>query len=276
MDEKPLTVSELEAVPGDTYPLRAELKALGAVWDPARRVWAIAADKLALATALVESQSLLPAPTPVSEIMDPFEQEEDAKDRLVELRKGDGATYETRDALRVVGARWDKTRRSWVIREDRASYARAVLGAVVASPGGTAPQEEETVLAIPENNTPVPLREARCTRGTMDDGAERQSPMPGKATATGVSAVRRRTPAEVPNRIKITGLWLNRSEDGQTFLAGSLSPSIQILVFKNDSEDHSSNQPSHVMYLVPAGREETETPTPDGFFDAPHTDGNTQ
>lgn len=254
MDEKPLTVSELEAIPGDTYPMRAELKALGAVWDPARRVWAIAADKLALATALVESQSLLPAPTPVSEIIDPFEQE-DAKDRLVELKKGDGATYETRDALRVVGARWDKTRRSWVIREDRASYARAVLGAVLASPGVTAPQEEVAVLAIPEDNTPVPLREARRTRGTMDDGAERQSPMPGNATATGVSAVRRRAPAEVPSRIKITGLWLRRGEDGQTFLAGSLSPSIQILVFKNDSEDHGSNQPSHVMYLVPAGQE---------------------
>ena len=88
---------------------------------------------------------------------------------------------------------------------------------------------------------------------------------PGKRP-TGVSAALRRAPAAVPGRIKITGLWLSRGEDGREFLEGSLSPSVNILVFKNGSEGQGGNQPSHVMYLAPAGRGEPGTPVPDGFF----------
>src|SRR6476469_1095522 len=108
MDEK-TPLQELEPIPGDTYPLRAELKALGAVWDPAGRVWSIAPDKLPLAVALVENQDLIPAPKTTEELIDPFE-EDGAGTQLVTLEKRDGATYDARDALRAVGARWDKTR----------------------------------------------------------------------------------------------------------------------------------------------------------------------
>jgi hypothetical protein len=117
---KPELEHNLQPIPGDTYVLREELKALGAVWDNAKRVWRIAPDKLPLATALVEHQTLLPTASKSAE---------------------DGATYGAKEALKVVGARWDKVNRAWTIREDRATYARAVLAAIstaVPPPGAIA------------------------------------------------------------------------------------------------------------------------------------------
>jgi len=72
------------------------------------------------------------------------------------------------------------------------------------------------------------------------------------------------------DRIKLGGLWLNRSKDGREYLTGKLSPTVKILIFKNDFKT-TDNQPSHVMYLAPVEQEETQRqnpPAPNGFFGA--------
>src|SRR5689334_12149781 len=77
----------LVAIPGNTYPVRAELKALGATWDSANRVWSIAPEKLPLAQAIVANQGKAAPETliaakrdasrtiDVDSMVDPFEEE---------------------------------------------------------------------------------------------------------------------------------------------------------------------------------------------------------
>jgi hypothetical protein len=48
-----LTVNETVEVKGNTYPVRQQLKALGARWDAGARVWRVAADRAREAQALV-------------------------------------------------------------------------------------------------------------------------------------------------------------------------------------------------------------------------------
>jgi len=56
-------------------------------------------------------------------------------------------------------------------------------------------------------------------------------------------------------RIKLGGLWLNKTRDGREYLTGKLSPSVKILIFKNNFRS-ADNQPSHIMYLAPVETEE--------------------
>lgn len=50
--------------------------------------------------------------------------------------------------------------------------------------------------------------------------------------------------------IKLGGLWVNRDKNGNNYLAGRLSPSVRILIFKNDYRTE-EKQPAYVMYLAP-------------------------
>jgi hypothetical protein len=123
----------LVEIPGNTYAVRAELKALGATWDSVGRKWRIALEKLAQASAIVNNQGkaapeMLAAAKrdaskslTVEDLDDPFEQE---GPRLVPIT---GNTYPVKDALKAIGATWDKDRRSWMIREEKADYARAIV-----------------------------------------------------------------------------------------------------------------------------------------------------
>ena len=52
-------------------------------------------------------------------------------------------------------------------------------------------------------------------------------------------------------RIKLGGLWANKSKDGVDYLTGKLSPTVKILIFKNNYKQPGDNQPTHVMYLAP-------------------------
>jgi len=58
-------------------------------------------------------------------------------------------------------------------------------------------------------------------------------------------------------RIKLGGLWLNKTRDGREYLSGRLSPTVKILIFKNDFKT-TDNQPSHVMYLAPIEQQPDE------------------
>ena len=132
----------LTAITGDTYPVRAQLRAMGALWDGAQRVWKIAPEKATQAQALVDHrpQEQAPPPPPVSfasdeEVLaalpDPFEESEQAPP-LVALT---GNTYGVKEALKALGARWDGERRAWLIREDKAEHARAIIENQAGSPG---------------------------------------------------------------------------------------------------------------------------------------------
>jgi len=69
-------------------------------------------------------------------------------------------------------------------------------------------------------------------------------------------------------RIKLGGLWLNRTRDGREYLSGKLSPTVKLLIFPNDFKS-GENQPSHVMYLAPIEQDEAQRqsqPVPDSFF----------
>jgi hypothetical protein len=252
----------LVAIPGDTFAVRGELKAVGAVWDAAEKVWKIAPDRLSVAQAIVENQTLAPAtalkaaseaaaraPVDVESLPDPFEGDGE-EFRYVALGKRDGATYDARDTLKAVGARWDGDKKAWLIREDRADYARAVLAG---ASGAAAPAPQ-----------PAPPRGEAATRsnGTLAPAAQakKEEPLPPPT---------QRTPNKMAERIKLGGLWLNKTRDGKEYLSGNLNGNVKILIFKNDYRT-AENQPTHVMYLAPIEKE-AEGPRPgaapaDGFF----------
>lgn len=118
---------------GNTYGIRAQLKALGAVWDQAGRVWRIAPEKAAQAQALMDGQPEEPkergegsgetGALDVDALPDPFDEEPEP---LVALR---GSGFAVKEALRALGAHWDKEQRAWVIRGSKAARAQALIEA---------------------------------------------------------------------------------------------------------------------------------------------------
>jgi len=134
----------LVALTGDTYPLRAQLKAMGAVWDSAGRVWKIAPERAAQAQALVEHRPAVETPPVASarwspatqgtdeqdqadllaHLPDPFEEEGEPVTPLVALS---GNTYPVKEALKALGAYWDKEQRAWLIAASKAVHAQAVV-----------------------------------------------------------------------------------------------------------------------------------------------------
>ena len=217
-------------IPGDTFALREELKALGAVWDKAEKVWRITPDKLTLATALVENQALLPPqPKGTAPIADPFEQEASGP-RRVTLGKQDGATYEALDALRAVGATWDKEGRRWTIREERADYARAVLKAVSGSPTPTHSGDERTT------PVPVPPPPASVPAPTQEAASAEAKPVVSGAVPVGA--------------VLLCGLRVRKDEAGKTYLEGDWSASTRALVVPNPNR-MDKDDASHLLYVVP-------------------------
>ena len=144
--EKPAQApAPLVALTGDTYRVRAQLKALGAIWDSAGKVWRIAPEKAAQAQALVDHRPNIETLPPVEESLpddvlaalpDPFE-EADQTPPLVALT---GNTYPVKEALKALGARWDGEQRAWLIRADKAEHARAIIENQ--APAGNARQSE--------------------------------------------------------------------------------------------------------------------------------------
>jgi hypothetical protein len=69
--------------------------------------------------------------------------------------------------------------------------------------------------------------------------------------------------------IKLGGLWTNKDKNGKTYLTGKLSPTVKILIFKNEYRE-SDNHPTHVMYLsqveTQPGEESKQPEGEDEFF----------
>lgn len=68
--------------------------------------------------------------------------------------------------------------------------------------------------------------------------------------------------------IKLGGLWTNKDKNGKTYLTGKLSPSVRILIFKNEFRE-AENHPTHILYLSQVEQqpgEENKPEEPDDFF----------
>ena len=70
--------------------------------------------------------------------------------------------------------------------------------------------------------------------------------------------------------IKLGGLWTNKDKNGKTYLTGKFSPTVKILIFKNEYRE-SENHPTHVMYLSqvetqPGDENKQSEPEEDEFF----------
>ena len=53
------------------------------------------------------------------------------------------------------------------------------------------------------------------------------------------------------DRIKLTGLWQNTDKNGNTYYAGNLSPTVRLLIFKNNFKQ-GERDPDLIVYLTPA------------------------
>jgi hypothetical protein len=71
-------------------------------------------------------------------------------------------------------------------------------------------------------------------------------------------------------RIKLGGLWQNKSKDGTDYLSGRLSPTVKILIFKINYKQPGDNSPTHIMYLAPLdpdpNAQRGAEQQPDSFF----------
>jgi len=56
-------------------------------------------------------------------------------------------------------------------------------------------------------------------------------------------------------KIKLSGLWSNQTQSGDSYLSGSLG-SAKLLIFKNTFKEEGSNQPDYNLYLAPVEKKE--------------------
>jgi hypothetical protein len=52
-------------------------------------------------------------------------------------------------------------------------------------------------------------------------------------------------------KIKLTGLWKQESKDGESYLAGKISPSMRLMIFPNQFKKTDAD-PDYVAYMTPA------------------------
>ena len=76
-------------------------------------------------------------------------------------------------------------------------------------------------------------------------------------------------------KLKLTGLWKNTDKNGKAYYAGSLSPTVRLLVFTNSFKE-GERDPDLVVYLVPAEKKPAasaerteESPRPAAGQDVP-------
>lgn len=55
--------------------------------------------------------------------------------------------------------------------------------------------------------------------------------------------------------MRVGGIWANKDKNGKTYLTGKLSPTIRILIFKNEFRE-TENQPTHILYFAPVEQQE--------------------
>lgn len=65
------------------------------------------------------------------------------------------------------------------------------------------------------------------------------------------------------NMINLTGLWINESKNGDTYLAGNIGAA-KLMVFKNNRKQEGSKQPDYYVTLAPyEPKEKKDAPASD-------------
>lgn len=70
------------------------------------------------------------------------------------------------------------------------------------------------------------------------------------------------------NMIKLTGLWINKSGGGETYMGGNLGAS-RLLMFKNSYKKPDNKEPDYILYIAPAAKQENSKPQAQADNDIP-------
>jgi hypothetical protein len=58
--------------------------------------------------------------------------------------------------------------------------------------------------------------------------------------------------------VRLGGLWVHKTKEGETFLSGTFGSGARLLVMKNGLKD-SDSQPDYIMYVEESQKKTTET-----------------
>lgn len=119
-------------VMGDTWSVRAELKALGARWNARERTWYVPADRAEAARVLVgdnarpyrgraPARQQTAAPAPVAR----------PAAAPVAMLAVYGQTYQSRAAIKAMGGRWNRDEGRWYVPASRAADIASLPGVFV-------------------------------------------------------------------------------------------------------------------------------------------------
>lgn len=64
------------------------------------------------------------------------------------------------------------------------------------------------------------------------------------------------------DKIKLTGLWKNKSKSGETYLTGRISPTSKLLILPNTFKK-TDKDPDFMAYLTPVREEDPARTAPD-------------
>lgn len=64
--------------------------------------------------------------------------------------------------------------------------------------------------------------------------------------------------------LNVTGLWAKKDKNGQSYMVGSLGPSISVLIFKNKNKEDEKH-PDYIMYFAPKEKKEKSASEELGF-----------
>lgn len=51
--------------------------------------------------------------------------------------------------------------------------------------------------------------------------------------------------------VKLTGLWMQKSKGGDSFMSGSVNQGMSLLIFKNKNKREGSNDPDYNAFFAP-------------------------
>lgn len=63
--------------------------------------------------------------------------------------------------------------------------------------------------------------------------------------------------------IRVTGLWVNKSKDGVSYFQGKLTPTLNILIFKNTKKRPGTKDPDYNLCFAPVEQQESSEPKTD-------------
>lgn len=69
--------------------------------------------------------------------------------------------------------------------------------------------------------------------------------------------------------IKLTGVWMQKTKSGDSFMAGKVNQGMSLLIFKNKNKRPGTNDPDYNAFLAPIEKQETQQAQPQQDNDIP-------